>query len=85
MFKTNTPSARKIASFALIAGLAASAAALALPVARDGESYTFSYYSDAARTDKVGERMYGYCGEPYRWGRVTAYSSYYKTTCHTDP
>ncbi|MGH8081973.1 MAG: hypothetical protein ACREP7_15470 [Lysobacter sp.] len=85
MFKTNKPLARKFPLVLLIAGLAASAAALALPVVHDGESYTFSYYSDAARTDKVGERMYGFCGEPFMWGRVTAYSSYYKTTCRTEP
>lgn len=78
-------SKRKLSLSLLIAGLAVSAAALAIPHAGPGESYTFTYYADAAHTIEVGQRSYGYCGEPFQWGEVTRYSTYYKTTCNPNP
>jgi len=67
------------------AALAVSLAASALPHAGPGESYTFTYYADAAHTVEVGGRSYGYCGEPFQWGTQTRYFSYYKTTCNPNP
>jgi hypothetical protein len=71
--------------FLLAAGMLVSLAAMALPHAGPGESYTFTFYSDASRTVEVGGRSYGYCGEPFQWGRMTSYSTYYKTTCNPLP
>ncbi|ALN92427.1 MULTISPECIES: hypothetical protein [Lysobacter] len=81
MFKTNKARMRTLSLSLLAAGLAVTAAAYALPVPNNDESYNFTFYSDASRTVVVGERIYGNCGDPYSWGRMTPWSSYYKTTC----
>ncbi|MGO1069358.1 hypothetical protein [Lysobacter sp. CA199] len=81
MFKTNKARMRKWSLPLLAAGLAVSAAALALPVPNDDESYTFTFYSDASRTVVVGSRTYGNCGDSYSTGRMTSWSTFYKTTC----
>lgn len=67
MFRFQRLSKKKL-SLALFAATAiVSFAAAALPYPNPGEGYVQTYYSDVARTQVVGERSYGNCGENFSY------------------
>jgi hypothetical protein len=44
--------------------------------------HTWEYFSDAAKTQLVGERYRNDCdGSSYTWGQTTAYFNYWKVCC----
>ncbi|MFK3649223.1 hypothetical protein ACI2IY_12430 [Lysobacter enzymogenes] len=75
------PTKSKLALIAFAAGMVLSLGASALPYPNPGEGYIQHYYSDAARTNLVGERSYGHCGEPFDWGDHTRYFTLTKVVC----
>jgi hypothetical protein len=62
-----------------VATLAAPASAI--PIADPGESVTYTYYANAAKTTVVGGWSYGYCGEPFQWGTKTNYFTLRYVNC----
>lgn len=83
MFRFQSLSRKKL-SLALFAATAiVSFAAAALPYPNPGEGYIQTYYSDAARTQVIGERSYGHCGESFSWGILRGYFTLTKITCGT--
>lgn len=81
MFRFESLSKKKLPLAVLVASLVISFAAIALPYPNPGEGYIQSYYSDAARTQLVGERSYGNCGENFSWGQLSGYFTLTKITC----
>ncbi|MBN7136593.1 hypothetical protein A7A76_02030 [Lysobacter enzymogenes] len=71
----------KLALIAFAVGMTLSLAASALPYPNPGEGYVQHYYSDAARTNLVGERSYGNCGESFQWGQTSRYFTLTKVVC----
>jgi hypothetical protein len=55
--------------------------AQAIPHAGPNQSITITYYATAAKTQVVGEWSYGYCGEPFQWGRKTSYTTLVTINC----
>ncbi|MGH8081974.1 MAG: hypothetical protein ACREP7_15475 [Lysobacter sp.] len=76
---------RKSSPFLLATGLLVSLTVGAIPHAGQGESYTYAYYADAARTVEVGGMSYGSCGEPFDWGQHARYFTIRKVTCNPQP
>lgn len=85
MFKTRKSLRTKLSLSLFAVGLVVSLAASAIPHAGQGESYTYTYYSDATRTVEVGGWSYGSCGEPFDWGQHTRFFTIRKVTCGTNP
>ena len=83
MFRLQTLSKKKLSLALFAASLIVSFAAAALPYPHPGEGYIQTYYSDAARTQVVGERSYGNCGENFSWGTLKGYFTLTKITCGT--
>ncbi|KRB11447.1 hypothetical protein [Lysobacter sp. Root690] len=83
MFRLHRLSKKKLSLALFAVGLIVSFAAAALPYPNPGESYIQTYYSDATRTQVVGERSYGHCGESYSWGTLKGYFTLSKVTCGT--
>lgn len=75
------PTKSTLALTAFAAGMTLSLAAGALPYPGPGEGYVQTYYSDSTRTQIVGERSYGNCGEPFDWGQHTRYFTLRKQVC----
>ncbi|MBW8808991.1 hypothetical protein [Lysobacter capsici] len=83
MFKTHASRRTKLSL--LIAGLAVSLTASAIPPAGPGQSQTYTYYADATRTVVVGGWSYGSCGEPFDWGDHTRYFTIRTVNCGGNP
>ncbi|MEH6421930.1 hypothetical protein [Pseudomonas sp. CGJS7] len=72
---------KKLALIAFVLGAAISLTAVALPYPGPDEGYIQTYYSDASRTQIVGERSYGNCGESFGWGLRTRHFDLEKIVC----
>lgn len=81
MLRLHRLSKKKLSLALFAVGLAVSFAAAALPYPNPGEGYVQTYYADAARTQVVGERSYGNCGENFSWVVLKGYFSLRKITC----
>ncbi|QWF16565.1 hypothetical protein [Lysobacter capsici] len=81
MFRLQTLSKKKLSLVPFVVGVVVSFAAAALPYPNPGEAYIQTYYADAARTQVVGERSYGNCGENFSWGVLKGYFTLRKVTC----
>ncbi|UOF14440.1 hypothetical protein IEQ11_22405 [Lysobacter capsici] len=81
MFQLHSLSRKKVSLALFAVGVVVSFAAAALPYPNPGEGYIQTYYSDAARTQVVGERSYGNCGENFSWGVLKGYFTLTKITC----
>lgn len=81
MFRLHRLSRKKVSLALFAVGVVVSFAAAALPYPNPGEGYIQTYYSDAARTQVVGERSYGNCGENFSWGVLKGYFTLTKITC----
>ncbi|ATE73794.1 hypothetical protein [Lysobacter capsici] len=81
MFRLHSLSRKKVSLALFAVGVVVSFAAAALPYPNPGEGYIQTYYSDAARTQVVGERSYGNCGENFSWGVLKGYFTLTKITC----
>lgn len=81
MFQLHRLSRKKVSLALFAVGVVVSFAAAALPYPNPGEGYIQTYYSDAARTQVVGERSYGNCGENFSWGVLKGYFTLTKITC----
>jgi hypothetical protein len=61
------------ALLAATAALAGHGPAQAIPPGGQGQSVTYTFYSDATRSVEVGWWSYGDCGEPFDIGTHTSY------------
>lgn len=75
--------ATRIAAVAclVMAGAGVASPAQAGPIDGANQSVTYTYFASAAKSQIVGQRSYGSCGEPFEWGRRTRYTSVRTTNC----
>ncbi len=71
MTRTRIRGGLAAAALAATTLLVGQSAAEAIPPADEGQSVTYTFYSDATRTVEVGWWSYGDCGEPFDFGTHT--------------